>query len=465
MTKKYGKDTFRRSKKKILHKKGINTKKRGLRGGMLKLFRQQVTTSSPVANPRSHIDHDGTLHGIRDKFTLSKLSDEGCLGFMNEIRKFETGGKKIKLVPNSGGIRDYNECLSKLNRVVTFETTLAANRAPGQISESTLTLTGCKAIKKDKFKYEIFSPAATTEPPNSGAQQETLVGTFTQLPVSFLLGMATGDGNEYTTTFYNAFYKDNDERTEYFTDYLESLKNVKQNFGENKDPDKNQNQKDTFRIAEISKLREFGKSPQCKIVLVAGNVGSEIQNQENDGAIFVIASQFNGAEYIRPGQAHVYPEQAKGIELKNYKHDPTAGPTAQLLCHPVVAKFILDHAARKLRDGSDFTSDFLVINAIDYVIKGLTSQQETSPIRGMTLKLNDGYLEVGPELPGNFSLDNLFAIRTIFSEFFSKLKVLQSTDVPASGLKPPVKYTEFNWESTSKVSLIYASAVPLLCLH
>ena len=474
MTKKYGKDTFRRSKKKIFHKKGINTKKRGLRGGMFKLFRPQVTTSSPVANPISHIDPDGKLHGIRGKITLSNLTSVDCKNYIDEISEFETGGKKIKLVPNSGGIRDYNECLSKLNRVVTFKTTLEANRTRGQSSETTLTLTGCKAIKKgitgtsDKFKYDIFSPAATTQPPSGGEQVQTLVGTFTQFPVSFLLGMTLDKNNESLQllcdsmieggstypTLYAQLYKNNGERREYFKDYLKSLENVQEKFGIGNDPMKGISQKETFRNVESSILRNFGKTPKCKIVLVAGNVGVEIQSSTNNGAIFVIPSQLNGAEYSSP----------KPVEnLDGYKDDFTGGPLGQLSCHPVVAKFILEHAARKIpATGNDFTSNFLVINAVDDVINGINNNRDSNSLKGMNLNLNNGYLEVSPDLHStNFELTNMTAISEIFNKFSSKLKVLQSTDVPASGLKPPRAYTEFNSQSTSKVSLIYASAVPL----
>jgi hypothetical protein len=455
MTKKYGKDTFRRSKKKILHKKGVNTKKRGLRGGMFKLFNRSPT-SSPVAKPRSHIDPDGTLHGIRDKITLSKLSDAECLGYMDEISQHEATGKRINLVKGSGGIRDYNECLSMLNLSVTFDTTLVANQIPSQRSEPTLTLRGCKAIKKgitgtsDNFKYEIYSPAATTETPNGGAQQETLVGTFTQLPVGTILKMA---GKETPFSF-ASFYNSDTTRESYFKDYLSCLENVKKKFGIKNDPEKGISQKETFRNAESSILRNFGKTPQCKIVLVAGNVGTEIQKPENNGARFLLPSQLNGAEYPSPKPV---------TDLNSYKYDPTGGPLGQLSCHPVVAKFILEHAARKIpTTGNDFTSNFLVINAVDDVIDGINNNMDSKSLTGMKLNLNNGYLEVSPDLvSSNFELTNMAAISEIFNKFSSKLKVLQTDDVPTNGLTPPNIYTKFNSESTSKVSLIYASAVPL----
>ncbi len=446
MTKKYGKDTFRRSKKKILHKKGVNTKKRGLRGGMLKFFNRSPT-SSPVAKPRSHIDTDGTLHGIRDKITLSKLSDAQCLGYMDEISEFQKDGKKINLVKGSGGIRDYNECLSKLN--VTFDTTLATHKdIRGQTnSESkTLTLTGCKAIKKgitgtsDNFKYEIFSPAATTQPPTGGTRQETLVGTFTQLPVSFLLRLA----RQETPFSFASFYDRDTTRKSYFSDYLSCLKNVKEKFGSENDPFGSQIE--NFRNVESSKLRQFGKISTCRIVLVKGNVGVEIQKPENNGACFLLPSQLNGAEYQSPEPV---------TDLNKYKYDPTGGPLGQLSCHPVVAKFILDHAER-----TGFTSSpFLVINAVDGVLPKCS--------RNFNVKLNNGYLEVseklkdGKELELNVGENPSPNATAIFDSFCDNLKVLQTNDVPTNGLTPPNEYTKFNWQSTSKVSLIYASAVPL----
>ena len=414
---------------------------------MFKLFKRSPT-SSPVANPISHIDPDGTLHGIRDRFTLSKLSNEDCLGLMDEISEFEKNGIKINLVKGSGGFRDYNECLSKLN--VTFDTTLATHKdIRGQRSSDskTLTLTGCKAIKKgitgtsDNFKYEIFSPAATTEPPDGGTRQETLVGTFTQLPVSLLLRMA----RQETPFSFASFYGDPTKtRKSYFSDYLSCLKNVKEKFGSDNDP--NGTQLGNFRSVKLSILRQFGKNLQCRIVFLKGNVGEEIQKPENNGACFLLPSQLNGAEYPSPQPV---------TDVNNYKYDPTGGPLGQLSCHPVVAKFILDHAER-----TGFTSSpFLVINAVDDVLPKCS--------RNFNVKLNNGYLEVseklkdGKELELNVGEDPSPNATAIFDSFCDNLKVLQTDDVPASGLKPPNEYKEFNWQSTSKVSLIYASAVPL----
>jgi hypothetical protein len=141
------------------------------------------------------------------------------------------------------------------------------------------------------------------------------------------------------------------------------------------------------------------------------------------------------------------------------------------------------HAARKLPNGTIFTSEFLVINAVDGVISGISLIEKEQMKAG--LSLNNGYLEVKGNNSGNFTSADFnfytsefisgifqknlsFMATQIFNSFCENLKVLQTDDVPTSGLRPPPKnrwdaegYKEFNSSATSKVSLIYSSAVPL----
>ena len=487
MVKKYSKDTFRHTKKNVLHKKGVNSKKRGLRGGAI--------------NTRAIIDEQG-LHGITPFISFSRekdLTEDVCRKWFENIKRNQKldsafdGNGNLKLTPT--GSKDYNICSSKLNdtsierfkqimeqakkqgerdvendtqpqpsskvfktKLVTNKTTMDQN---GDHYYVGLTLDNCRAVKRpfmvrgEKtpfFEYSIFSPAATTKPPNGDIQQDTHIGTFTQLPISVLLQMAGGQATPFS---FASFYNTDEKSKSYFTDYLSCLENVKEKFGPEVEIDSRNAQSDKFRSLESSILRRFGKSAQCKIVLVAGNVGIQIQDPVNGDAIFVLPSQLNGAEYK-------YPQQAKIIKLNDYKEDPTAGPLGQLSCHPAVAQFVLDHAARKLPDGtSDFTSDFLVINAIDEVIEELQFLGITS------LTLNNGYLQVPATLNGGVELElkdgenpsqNATAI---FDSLSTRLKVLQTEDVPTSGLKPPRDYKEFNFGSTTKATPIYASAVPL----
>jgi hypothetical protein len=414
-----------------------------------------ANTTQPPVKFENLIGDDGTLHGMTGKFSTSAfLSDKNCTEYMTAIGNYEKSGKRINLVTGSAGIRDYNQCLTKLGRVVTFDTSLTTDKRRNPESK-TLTLNGCKAVKKnideqnDHFKYEIFSPAATTAPPAGGTPGETLVGTFTQLPISKLVEMA----GQTTYFSFDSFYN-TDERKPYFMDYLSCLQHVKTEFGPNQETKSSQIPK----FKPLSILRQFGKSEQCKILLVAGNIGIQIQDPANNGAIFVLPSQFNGAEYRSPTNA---------IEdLNDYKSDPTGGPLGQLSCHPAVATFILKYAARKLPDvtsdvTSNFTSDFLVINAIDNLIECLQY------LNIVSLTLNNGYLEVPQNLQNGQVLDLTDSqnppqnATNIFDCFCGKLKVLQTDDVPANGLTPPIVYSSFNSQAKSKVSLVYASAVPL----
>ena len=182
MTKKQGKSkgTFRHTKKNVLHNKRVNSKKRGLRGGMLNFFRSTSAPTRASANttqPDVKFSNlvspdDGTLHGMTGKFSTSAfLSDKNCTEYMDAIDNYQKSGNSIKLVPGSAGIRDYNQCLKVLKRVVTFDTNLTPhklNKGQPNLNSKTLTLNGCKAIKKsiigtsNQFKYEIFSPAETT---------------------------------------------------------------------------------------------------------------------------------------------------------------------------------------------------------------------------------------------------------------------------------------------------------------
>ena len=479
-----GKDTFRQTKKNVLHKKGVNSKKRGLQGGK-------------IVDTTALIDERG-LHGIignhtPEPFRSLLLSKTVCSDWFKNIKsndnlvsKAFNLDKTLKTTPK--GRTDYDICSAKLNDTTiekliqimqqvkelplveqtnskTFTTQLNTNAT----DVKALTLKNCRANKvplqnstihtalSPFFKYEIVSPAKTTEPPNGGIQEPTLVGIFTQLPVSILLQMA---GQE-TPFSYASFYGMNEERKPYFSDYLSCLENVKQNFGPGVDKiDGSLLQSKKFRSPGSSILRRFGKSAKCKIVFVAGNVGIQIQKIENGYAIFVLPSQLNGAEYQSLINAIT--------DLNRYKSDPTAGPLGQLSFNPVVAQFVMDHAARTKtvitdagRTDTDFTSPFLVINAIDKVIEEL----ELLGITSLTLK--NGYLLVPEKLDDGKELVLTNGVKpsqtaiTIFDSLSTRLKVLQTDDVPTSGLKPPGEYTEFNSGSITTATPIYASAVPL----
>lgn len=482
-----------RMKRKVIMCK--RSKKRGLRGGEI--------------NTAARVDSEG-LHGITGRYSFTRgmdLTPEVCGEWFENIKGLDSATRSTAFDKNTDkllkgtyvGKRDYADCKKIINDVRLanqeaqeaqtkqeamqeakrtqleaqldqaqldqaqvvqareFTTTLSTNN-----TDQTLTLEKCRAEKlhiqnTPYFEYKIYSPATSTLPPNGGKDPlKTQVGTFTQLPISYFLTRAL---DTPTSISFASLYGGNDRNLnrQYINDYLTCINHVKTQF-EKIVIDSSDEQSPTFRKEGQNVLRDFGKHPDCRIVLLASNVGIEIQKPENDGAVFVLPSQFNGAEYMSPSNGHQ-------TQLTTYKMDLTAGPLGQLSCHPVVAKFILDHAA-----STGFTSDpFLVINAIDNVILELNATDVTS------LTLTNGYLEV-PEklrdkLDSNFNLMEIDLnpqIVYIFDSFCQRLKVLQTDDVPTSGLKPPPKshsdpngYVQFNSDATSKVTLIYASAVPL----
>ena len=487
----------------IMKRKGMmckRSKKRGLRGGAI--------------NTTSRIDNEG-LHGITGRYSFTRgrdLTPDVCGQWFENINGLDAAilekmrDTKGNLKGTYVGKRDYADCtkiienvglakqeaqakqeakqeaqtkqeaIQEAKRTQLYQAPVEAQVDQAQVEAQvdqpkeftttlstntgqTLTLEKCMAEKlhienTPYFEYKIHSPATSTVPPTGGTTKETPVGTFTQLPISYILTKALGTP---TSISFASLYGGNalNHNRRWINDYLSCIKHVKTQIEKiEKLVIKPTEQSSTFRTNGL--LRNFGKQPDCKIVLLASNVGTEIQKPENDGAVFVLPSQFNGAEYMNPRTGH----QTK---LATYKIDLTAGPLGQLSCHPVVAKFILDHAAR-----TGFTSDFLVINAIDNVISDLDTINVTS------LTLTNGYLEVPEKLndkEGDFDLIHIGInpeIVYIFDSFCQRLKVLQTDDVPTSGLQPPPKnhkdhegYSQFNSGATYKVTLIYASAVPL----
>lgn len=82
----------------------------------------------------------------------------------------------------------------------------------------------------------------------------------------------------------------------------------------------------------------FSKVTSLKIL--SSEIMTEIQRKENAGALFVLPSQLNGAEY--PSHTHVVKE------VEEYKRDNTGGPRGQLAAHPAAAQFLSCNRATAL---------------------------------------------------------------------------------------------------------------------
>ena len=171
-------------------------------------------------------------------------------------------------------------------------------------------------------------------------------------------------------------------------------------------------------VDSYSKLQSHG------LKIVSSEIMAEIQKPENAGALFVLPSQLNGAEY--PSHTHVVKS------LEEYKSDNTGGPRGQLAVHPAAAQFVLDNAASEGPQG---------INAIDEILNMLPDD----------LELVNGYLKVHDTQKETETLELLV-------KYLNTLRPLVMEEIPATGLLPDKKGFA---ECGHTVGLVYASAVPV----
>ena len=188
----------------------------------------------------------------------------------------------------------------------------------------------------------------------------------------------------------------------------------------------------------------FGNSKPkpLNIHIVESRVTDEIHNPTNKDALFVLPSQFNGAEY---------PNKEKIVtDISEYDRDPTGGPAGQLSCNINVGYFIIDNAENENRKPG--------INALKYLLDYVkTKVRSTITNIDDELYLLNGYLQ----LPQFKSLSELTHTNSILDELKTNLNKLYSiamTDIDInnsfySNESKPKNYT---------VNLFYASAVPVL---
>jgi hypothetical protein len=188
-------------------------------------------------------------------------------------------------------------------------------------------------------------------------------------------------------------------------------------------------------FAEAALADPLERSPvhlQC-VRVVNSEIIEEIQKPENEGSFFVLPSQLNGAEY--PAESVII------AHIDQYKLDRTGGPRGQLAVHPAAGQFVLNNAACDTRPEG--------INAVDEVLKKMKSVSDGR----YKMHLKNGYLGL-PDCPPSLQADVLHDFRR--SLHF--LRCLCMQDVPACGLAPSLEAAS---TATHKVSLVYASAVPV----
>ncbi|CAL1154271.1 unnamed protein product [Cladocopium goreaui] len=189
-------------------------------------------------------------------------------------------------------------------------------------------------------------------------------------------------------------------------------------------------QQEPLRPSSADAAIRAGASIQIK----SSEIMREIQDEEeNEGALFVLPSQLNGAEYT----SH---ERRSIVEVvEEYKRDNTGGPRGQLAAHPAAAQFVIDNAANERQQEG--------INAVDQLLK----------VEGIkeVLELRNGYLEI--KEPKDEELEK--QVLALMDENLHSLRPLVMEDIPASGLTPNKGRRATDMQH--KVGLVYASAVPV----
>eukprot|EP00434_Breviolum_minutum_P013419 symbB.v1.2.011826.t1/scaffold804.1/size161093/3 len=110
-----------------------------------------------------------------------------------------------------------------------------------------------------------------------------------------------------------------------------------------------------------------------RLEVKSSEIMKEIQSEDNNGALFVLPSQLNGAEYTS------HEKHAIVHSLEEYMRDNTGGPRGQLAVHPGAGQFIIDNAAENVKKPQG-------INAIDQLL-------QVEVIKDF-LELKNGYLAI-----------------------------------------------------------------------
>jgi len=190
------------------------------------------------------------------------------------------------------------------------------------------------------------------------------------------------------------------------------------------------------RIAEAPLVCMPRSRCESLVRIEISEVIREIQNPANEGAFFILPSQFNGVEYPSNTADSVI------SSIRSYKWENMGDwwSSRALAVHPAVSQFFLDNAACSGYLGG--------IDAAQDLVRALHAAGHKS------FKVDNGYLHV----PRLSSADDQRACKALIQENLGLLRTLAALDVPASGLTEDL----CTWNSSShRVNLVYASAVPV----
>jgi len=194
-------------------------------------------------------------------------------------------------------------------------------------------------------------------------------------------------------------------------------------------------------VESVTRKRKF----QARVRVHKGEIIRDIQNPANQGSIFVLPSQLNGAEY--PSYRSVVARVAE------YRWDNTGGPRGQLACHPAAAQFVLDNASTEADVTDSALGGSCGLTAVDQLL-GKSRVNGRAAGRKQAMWLQNGYLNVPKGLQAG---DKAEVLRQV-QEWYATVRILCTMGLPASGLDPTLSAAS---PVAHRVSLVYASAVPV----
>lgn len=162
---------------------------------------------------------------------------------------------------------------------------------------------------------------------------------------------------------------------------------------------------------------------RLSVKIITSDLVAEMQKVENQGALFMVCSQLNGAAYPSP--------ETLVHHLEDYKHQHSSAAEGQLAAHPAAAQFLLDNAANVERVGG--------INALDLLLSRVEGFQVTN-----------GYLKFLPTKPAE-EAENL---KNLQKELHNLRSVIME-DVSVKGLRPDRSLAGRD----HRVGLFYASSL------
>jgi hypothetical protein len=193
-----------------------------------------------------------------------------------------------------------------------------------------------------------------------------------------------------------------------------------------------------MNFGELSTFYTRNKITPQNLSFVDSDITTELINSANNGAFFMLPSQFNGAEYPSPSRIIT--------DINDYKYDPTGGPIGQLTCNPVVAQFILDNAANQFTVRKGY--------GINYLDEFIITVNKLQP--KFKFELKNGYLQWPPLDTSEIPDDERVNLIQNMIEHFDKIKVFGTLDITVDGT-----HGNHKRYPNHRVSLFYGSAVPL----